>query len=185
MIGFLVLFSLFCFIVIVLKKLRRKPLIVLDLNNVICFREYTLDQRRFAHLDHKGTLLGRHMTWIRPGWESARDDLFNRYEVAVWSSCKRENLNLLLDFLFGDYKDKLLFAWDQSECVIDGNSVKRPNQPNLTKPLSKVWERFLAYGPHNTKIVDDSMEKIRCNPPNCVILVEPWTPDSNQALFFY
>jgi hypothetical protein len=167
------------------KKVVTKPLIILDFNGVTCYREFVPDTERckFVGKVEGGTLLHNHMTWIRPGWFEFRDELFKHCRVAVWSSCKGQNFINLRNHLFGERVAELHFSWDNAECVADGISPKWGTEnpvPNFTKPLQKVWERFPDVDPKRTLMIDDSPEKMKCNPEGTYLIVSSWTPDQKD-----
>jgi hypothetical protein len=160
------------------KSKKDKKLVILDFNGVVCFREYALrpEGRVYAHLDHEAVRLVDSVTWKRPGWEAFRDELFEKYHVAVWSACVKRNLDNLVTFLFReDQRQKLVFAWDQSFCVMDGFHPRKPHVPNFTKPISKIQEQFPEF--QDILLLDDSPEKCSCNDQKFYHLVKSWTPD--------
>jgi hypothetical protein len=84
---------------------------------------------------------------------------FENYSVAIWSSAKLENVNkTLAKLLSKDQLFKLVFIFSQENCLALKGTHKY--HPNFTKPLCKVWSVFSEYGPDNTLIIDDSIEKI-------------------------
>ncbi|KAH0664319.1 hypothetical protein KY284_029250 [Solanum tuberosum] len=89
------------------------------------------------------------------------------------------NMELVLDFLLGDAKHKLLFCWDQSHCTDTGFPVvgTRRSKPIILKKLKKLWDKYEPdlpwergeYDESNTLLLDDSPHKALCNPPNTAI----------------
>lgn len=155
---------------------KKKRLIILDFNGVICYREH-ISERRFPHLDHQATQLHNSVTWTRPGWPEFRDTLMKHFDVAVWSSCQGQNFENLLEHLFGELKRDLIFAWDQTYCEAVGWDEQRKRVLVYEKPLSAVHKLFPQYEPF---MLDDSPTKMRNNPDGSYLIVKSWTPDMDN-----
>jgi hypothetical protein len=164
------------FIIHVDTKKKKKRLIILDFNGVICYREH-ISERRFQHLDHQATQLHNSVTWTRPGWPKFRDTLMKHFDVAVWSSCRGQNFENLLEHLFGERKRDLIFAWDQTYCEAVGWDEQRKRVLVYEKPLSAVHKFFPQYEPF---MLDDSPTKMRNNPDGSYLIVKSWTPDMDN-----
>jgi len=137
----------------VLVKVTR-PLLILDMNNVLVYRAFAPTQAKekpeSVPFNDQATLLGgKFYTWKRPHLDSFIEYCFNNFTVAVWSSALGHNVNDLVDFVFGDRKSELLFVWDQKHC--DAVVLPDPVQPILyqkplfKKPLAKVWAAYPEY----------------------------------------
>ena len=123
------------------------------------------------------TVVGARYVWKRPHLEDFLNYCFETYTVAVWSSARRYNVDLLCNFLFTpEQRQQLLFKWDQSNCVkVEPNpDPQEANKPLFEKHLSHVWEAFPQYSAKSTVIVDDSPLKMRHNPNGCVVIANPW-----------
>lgn len=158
------------------RREKKKKLIVLDFNGVICYREH-ISERRFPHLDHLATRLHNSVTWTRPGWPAFRDALMRDFDVAVWSSCQGRNFDNLLDHLFGSCKHRLIFAWDQDHCTPIGWDEQRKRVLVYEKQLAQVTKQFPQYEPY---MLDDSPSKMRNNPDESYLIVKSWTPDMDN-----
>ncbi|XVF16767.1 hypothetical protein REPUB_Repub10bG0060600 [Reevesia pubescens] len=83
-----------------------KKLLVLDLNGLLADivypppKDYTAD----AHI------AGRAI-FKRPFCDDFLRFCFGKFEVGIWSSRNRKNVERFIDFLMGDMKRKLLFCW--------------------------------------------------------------------------
>lgn len=80
------------------------------MNNVLVHRvfKFTDEQPDTIPFHTSDTLLGtKFYTW-------KRERMFDKYTVAVWSSAQGQNVEDLVDFVFGEKKKDLLFVWDQS-----------------------------------------------------------------------
>nr|KJB33407.1 hypothetical protein B456_006G009600 [Gossypium raimondii] len=101
-----------------------------------------------------------------------------RFEVGIWSSRNRKNVERFIDFLMGDMKQKLLFCWDSSYCTTTQfNTLGHKYKPLVFKDLRKLWEKHDPdlpwekgyYNESNTLLIDDSPYKALLNPPHTAI----------------
>lgn len=165
--------------------MKPKPLLVLDMNNVLVCRAYKpkIKDEKPDLVPHvgKAELLGNTYTWKRPALDALLAELFNGYTVAVWTSARRYNASLLAQFVFGDkYRSKLLFEWDQRHCEVESRGDGE--RPRFLKNVSRIRDKLWPGG--KITIVDDSPEKMLNNDPSEVALVDGWTPanDAGNAL---
>ena len=151
-----------------------KPLVILDMNGVLMYREYN-SQRTDA--DEKR---GRFSIWKRPGLDVFFLRLFGDYNVAVWTSMQEFNTKEMVDFVFPkQYKDKLWFVWNQSNCIKlkdKGHYPDKPDRPYFVKKIPWYW--FLVF--RTIYIVDDDFDKIGFNKYESIVHVPSWTPDKTD-----
>ncbi|XP_060204940.1 uncharacterized protein LOC132632849 [Lycium barbarum] len=153
-----------------------KKLLVLDLNGLLA------DIVPLQHVLYGfkvDTIVSGKAVFKRPFHDDFLQFCFEKFNVGVWSSRIRKNVDLVLDFLLGNAKEKLLFCWDQSHCTDTGFPVvgKKRNKPIILKKLTKLWEKFEPdlpwergeYDESNTLLLDDSPHKALCNPPNTAV----------------
>jgi NLI interacting factor-like phosphatase len=142
-----------------------KPLVILDLNGILCHRVRKERVDTNPHLPYRPSIARIASTPVIP-----RDDIIpflealNRhYMIAVWTSAKRETAKVLIDSLFPiPLRDRLLFVWTQSECerVYTNESHKRKFEREIfRKPLLKVWKAYPLWNSSNTLLMDDSPDK--------------------------
>ncbi|KAK7244990.1 hypothetical protein RIF29_39819 [Crotalaria pallida] len=97
-------------------------------------------------------------------------DLKWGFGLPQWS---RHNIDPSLNCIIGSLKSKLLFVWDQGQCLDSGfNALERESRPIFFKELKKVWEKVKKGGPYtasNTLLIDDKPYKAFLNPPNTAI----------------
>ena len=166
---------------------EKRPLLILDINKVLAFRNFIYDDKMILSEEDResATVLGSHYGWKRPHLEYFLDYVFDKFEVAVWSSANPKNVDLLCNFIFGDRE--LLFVWNQEHCE---KIVPHPN-PNESKPLFRkdlvrVWNTFRAFDETNTLIFDDCPYKMTDNPAMNVIFPKPWSylkQNSDQDMY--
>lgn len=148
-----------------------KPLIVLDLNGILC--------RRVRHYNNVELISNELKQQFRPfiGRVAgtpiiSRMDLGEflskldaRFTLAVWSSAQKKTVMKLVDLLFPrDIAERLLFVWGQNYCVnlkSPGNKDRLVNGADaiFSKPLCKVWSNFPLWNSRNTILIDDSPDK--------------------------
>ncbi|KAK9116022.1 hypothetical protein Sjap_014969 [Stephania japonica] len=161
------------------RRRSRRKLLVLDLNgvlvDVICNVPpgYSPDIR-----------IRRKAVFKRPSCDDFLKFCFERFDVGVWSSKVKKNVDDLVDFLMGDMKRHLLFCWDRSHCTETGRrTIENRHKPMVLKELKKLWyaQEFNLpwengdYDISNTLLLDDSPYKALLNPPNTAIFPHAYT----------
>ncbi|PWA67221.1 FCP1-like domain, HAD-like domain protein [Artemisia annua] len=151
----------------------RKKLLVLDVNGLIV--------DIVAHPDEKykpDTIIGRKAVYKRPYCDEFLKFCFERFNVGVWTSRTRRNIERVLDFLMKDTQKQFIFCWDQSHCTETGfNTLDNSDKPLLLKELKKLWDKQDpdlswdrgVYDESNTILLDDSPYKALRNPPYTAI----------------
>ncbi len=179
-----VIFICFLLSLITLYTMRRKkPLLILDMNNVLLFRCHQHFQAKeypqYVKYNHLANLLGgRFLTWQRPHLIPFIEYCLANYTVAIWSSARPENVNDLVDFVFGKCRSSLLFVWDQTHCkVVEPVSILDGEKPQFRKQISHVWKQFPDFNETNTLMIDDSADKMIENPRQTQWLITRWFPD--------
>lgn len=139
---------------------KRKPLIVLDLDGTLILRR----DKRVIH---------------RKGLPDFLDYIFREYQVAVFTSITKPNLDNIIKQIFSnEYLNRLRFLWDRSFTEFDPNGI---NSWDTIKNISKIREYF----PEVTKILmlDDSPTKTRFNSITEILIVPSFTdPYENYNL---
>ncbi|XP_022740904.1 uncharacterized FCP1 homology domain-containing protein C1271.03c-like isoform X1 [Durio zibethinus] len=154
------------------SQLRNK-LLVLDLNGLLADIVYPPPLNYTAD----AYIVGRAI-FKRPFCDDFLRFSFERFEVGIWSSRNRKNVERFIDFLMGDMKHKLLFCWDSSYCTTTQfNTPGHRYKPLVFKDLRKIWEKHDPdlpwekgyYNESNTLLIDDSPYKALLNPPHTAI----------------
>lgn len=149
-----------------------KPLVILDINGVLLYREY--DSKR-TDADMK---FGRFSIWKRPGLSTFLDTLPLNYHVAVWTSMQQHNTKEMIEMVFPKkWRSKLWFVRNQTHCVKlkdKGFYPDKPDRPYFVKKIPWYWFIFFR----TIYIVDDDFAKIGFNPIETIVNVPSWTPDS-------
>ncbi|KAK7374630.1 hypothetical protein VNO80_08067 [Phaseolus coccineus] len=147
----------------------KKKLIILDVNGLLV--DIVSPPPRHRKAD---TIIGGKALFKRPFYLDFLNFCFEKFEVAIWSSRIRKNIDKVIDYLMGNMKQRLLFCWDLSYCT--GTSFKtleNKYKPLVFKDLRKIWEKYDSnlpwekgyYNESNTLLLDDSPYKALLNPP--------------------
>jgi hypothetical protein len=160
-----------------------KPLIVLDLNGILCHRvRYNIKNNKITQqLSYRPSCANISNTDIIP-----RSDLnefltllHDNFCLAVWTSATRKTAKLLVKALFPkNIQERLLFVWHRNFCTLventtSGTTAAQSNSTNeeeqgegrkddnvtAMKYLSKVWSAYPLWDSTNTILLDDSPEK--------------------------
>ncbi|GMN54308.1 hypothetical protein TIFTF001_023443 [Ficus carica] len=156
----------------------KKKLLILDVNGILVefVSQVPRQYRPHIRISKKGV-------FKRPYCDDFLQFCFERFNVAVWSSRMKINVDKVVNFLFDQTRDKLLFCWDQSHCTPTGlNTLENNSKPLVLKELRKVWEKVEPdlpfergeYDETNTLLLDDSPYKALRNPANTAVFPFPY-----------
>ncbi|KAI3463819.1 hypothetical protein Pfo_020482 [Paulownia fortunei] len=145
-----------------------KKLLVLDVNGLL------VDISSYVPYDYDpDDIILKKAVFKRPYCDDFLKFCFERFNVGVWSSRTKRNMEPILDFLLGNDKCKLLFCWDQSHCTDTGfTTVEKRHKPLLLKKLKRLWDKCEpdlpwergVYNESNTLLLDDTPYKALSNP---------------------
>uniref|UniRef100_A0A804P7X9 FCP1 homology domain-containing protein n=1 Tax=Zea mays TaxID=4577 RepID=A0A804P7X9_MAIZE len=171
------------------KSLRppKKKLLILDLNGLL------VDINEDYHNAHMADAkVRRKLVFRRPYCDDFLNFCALNFELGIWSSRKKENVDSVVNIVMSEFKPHLLFCWDMSKCTFTGHkTLENKHKPLVLKELRKLWnveEQDLPwevgdYSPSNTLLVDDSPYKALRNPPHTAIFPHSysylnWNDDS-------
>nr|GEX04853.1 putative FCP1-like domain, HAD-like domain protein [Tanacetum cinerariifolium] len=126
---------------------------------------------------------GSRAVFKRPYCDDFLRFCFKNFNVGIWSSTSRYNMEKLIDFLMRDYQDELLFCWDRARCTDTGfRTVENINSTLFLKELRKLWEKkdpdlpweIGEYDETNTLLIENAPHKALLNPPNTAIFPYPY-----------
>lgn len=156
-----------------LKNPYKKKLLILDVNGLLA------DVVSFVPYGYKvDMMISGKAVFKRPFCDDFLEFCFDRFDVGVWSSRTKRNMDKLIDFLMGDFRFKLLFCWDQSHCTSTGfTTIENKDKPLVLKELKKLWEKLEPnlpwekgqYNEASTLLLDDSPYKALLNPAHTAI----------------
>lgn len=171
------------------RKNKARKLIILDMNGLFTHRVYNKLNKNGSNivdinkLPKGGAQIWNFLVWIRPGSKKFIRFLLKHYDIAVWSSMSKWNVDQLVKYVFKNKVDNLKFVWAQSKC----KSITHPTnkkKPLFLKNLSEVWKEFPEYDINTTILVDDSNLKAKENPEGTLYKVDEWKGDMNDKEFF-
>ncbi|KAL5751472.1 hypothetical protein ACOSP7_026075 [Xanthoceras sorbifolium] len=161
----------------------KKKLLVLDVNGLLA------DIVSYASCGYKpDTTIAKKAVFKRPYCDDFLRFCFERFNVGVWSSRIRRNVEAVVTFLMGDSRFNLLFTWDASHCSNTGlNTIENKNKPLVMKELKKLWDKLEPglpwekgeYNETNTLLLDDSPYKALRNPAHTAIF--PYSYEHKDA----
>ncbi|ESQ30726.1 hypothetical protein EUTSA_v10012375mg [Eutrema salsugineum] len=148
-------------------SVSRKKLLVLDLNGLLA---NIIDFKEASDQGLKGTTLKCRKIMIRrPFCKDFLRFCFEKFEVGIWSSRKKANVEDICTHLLEDFKGKLLFCWDMDKCTkTEASCLDNKNKKVVFKDLSLIWKKG-DYSKSNTVLLDDSPYKALLNPPHTAI----------------
>ncbi|XP_020208865.1 uncharacterized FCP1 homology domain-containing protein C1271.03c [Cajanus cajan] len=148
----------------------KKRLIVLDINGLLADVVSPPPKDRKAD-----ATIARRAIFKRPFYLEFLEFCFEKFEVGIWSSRLKKNVDLVVNFLMGDMKKRLLFCWDLSHCTgTCFKTLENKHKDVVFKDLRKIWDKYDPnlpwekgyYNESNTLLLDDSPYKALLNPPN-------------------
>ena len=142
-----------------------QPLLILDLNGILCHRVRLLQQDTDTSATSTATFANPYRPSIahiantdiirRPNLFQFITFLDQHFCLAIWTSAQPKTATQLVNALLPpQLRQRLLFVWNQTRC-----KKQKKSGPILVKPLGRVWKEYPIYGPNNTYILDDSPEK--------------------------
>lgn len=147
----------------------KKKLLILDLNGLLV--DIVSSPPKCCKAD---TTIRRRAIFKRPFYLEFLNFCFENFEVGVWSSRTKKNIDSIIDYLMGNMKDRLLFCWDLSHCTQTSfKTLENKYKPLVFKDLRKIWEKHDSnlpwekgyFNESNTLLLDDSPYKALLNPP--------------------
>jgi NLI interacting factor-like phosphatase len=162
-----------------------KPLLVLDLNGILCCRlrrEPGVDPLPLkAYRPQMGPKIAMTPVISRPDRQAFLEYLDQHFVLSIWTSAKAKTAKALVKLLVPDaISRKLLFVWAQHNCQVDSESQTGPAHQRPTpksampakvlykKDLGQVWKEFPLWNQSNTLLMDDSPDKCMAWQENAV-----------------
>lgn len=162
-----------------------QPLLVLDLNGILCHRIRRQEDPDYfrqndKNEDTKSTMYRPSVGTVAGTPVLPRIDLTNflqyldeHFCLAVWTSAKTKTAKALIKLLFpNDVANRLLFIWCQNHCEMTAISAPRGDNDAADtlykKDLNKVWKEYPLWNARNTLLMDDSPDKCEVCKSNAV-----------------
>jgi NLI interacting factor-like phosphatase len=157
-----------------------KPLIVLDLNGILCYRirrqlkfeNQELVNTVYPYRPQLGPDIAQTPIIPRPDVTSFLEYLDAHFCLAIWTSAKTKTANALIKLLIPEpVRDRLLFIWSQAQCEASAQlpeSTIPSNTVVYRKNLASVWQKYPLWSTCNTLLIDDSPDKCTCYKENSI-----------------
>ena len=164
---------------------KHKYTICLDMNGVLLARYYVNDPTRPSREpDYR---IKNHHIYIRPGFKKFINVLLHNFNVGIWSSVRKDNLDTLCKSIFSrEQLNRFLFVLDGSYCTIIPNEdsqakgvAKGTKKPIMLKETKKLCEMYGINQAHLV-LVDDSEYKAALNMGGISIHPSSYTGDIND-----
>ncbi|WCJ25573.1 Haloacid dehalogenase-like hydrolase (HAD) superfamily protein [Euphorbia peplus] len=156
----------------------KKKLLVLDLNGLLA--DVVSNPPKGCRGDIK---IRKQAIFKRPFCIEFLEFCFEKFEVGLWSSRTKRNIDGIVDYLLGDMKRKFLFCWDLSHCTpTTFKTLENRHKQLVFKELRKIWEKCDPglpwekgyFNESNTLLLDDSPYKALLNPANTALFPYPY-----------
>ena len=157
-----------------LGQLARRRLIILDLNGLLLFR--VMEGKKKAYKDYLSTSkkVGNFRVWERPFCVPFVNFVLDNFDVVVWSSAMKHNVDPLVDSVFGERKAELKGVLYQNSCLRQRYPDETVKKPLFKKPLEKAWEvAGEGFDETNTLLIDDT--EIKATYADNVFCPSEWT----------
>jgi hypothetical protein len=137
---------------------NKKYTICLDVNGVLLSRYYKDDpDKPSREPDYK---IKNHSIYLRPGFNKFINVMLHHFNVGIWSSVRKDNLDSICNTIFSrEQLKRLMFVLDGSYCTIIPSDS---NKPIMLKETQKIFDMF-KIDPSNFVFVDDSEYKAKLN----------------------
>ncbi|XP_058105860.1 uncharacterized protein LOC131249236 isoform X2 [Magnolia sinica] len=160
-----------------------KKLLVLDLNGLLARTIYRFQNLPFLNQRKPDGIFGSKLVFKRPFCDEFLQFCFSKFEVGLWSTIEKHNVDAVINFVMGGWKHKLLFTWYQSDSSDTGfKTLENDAKPLFLKELKKLWENENGslpwskgqFSSSNTLLIDDAPYTALKNPPNTAIFPHPY-----------
>ncbi|KAK1352938.1 hypothetical protein POM88_052776 [Heracleum sosnowskyi] len=143
----------------------RRKLLVLDINGLLADIVEPIPRGNETFLR-----VGRKAVFKRPHCEDFMLFCLERFDVGIWSSRTKKNVDSILARLLGyDIRFQLKFCWGQSNCNVTNFKTRESGNKFLMYKEIKKLSAIGGYDESNTLLVDDTPYKAYKNPPNTTI----------------
>ena len=166
-----------------------KKLLVLDMNGLLFWRGRKGSPELAAISQAPDATAGQFAIYSRPHLHEFMAWCSQRFELAVWSTAQRKNLDPMIRLAFhGLPPPRLVF--DQTNCTDTGQLHPGDTTGThrvLIKELARLWADARLdsgrYGAANTLLIDDSPYKAVANPEHTAIHPIEWRGPSDANAF--
>lgn len=142
----------------------KKGLIILDIDNTLIDTKIILDKYKDNYSKPSFTLSKtdisklykknaeivpfiRVLIYRRPYLTQFLTYIFQHFYVGIWTAANEEWMNIVLNKVLKNYKNKFLFKWHREHSNPEGKYMK---------PLRRIFEKYPRFNSSNTLIIDDN-----------------------------
>ena len=145
----------------------KKKLCILDLNGILL--EKVNKNFNPNNLRIHDTTINKQKIWFRPHMNEFLEFIFDKFNVGIWSSSMYHNTIPMVEEIFKDYEDKILFIFHRENFI----KMMNPNTKEFDKlkDLSLIWKIFENFDDRNSFIIDKFGSNI-CNSNNGIFIPE-------------
>uniref|UniRef100_A0A0D3C4L9 Mitochondrial import inner membrane translocase subunit TIM50 n=1 Tax=Brassica oleracea var. oleracea TaxID=109376 RepID=A0A0D3C4L9_BRAOL len=93
---------------------KKKKLLILSPNGLLLYRVHVQNLRRKPENRSPDATCGPNLVYKRPFAGEFMKFCLERFEVGIWSSANESNVDIILNIVLEDLKNKLLFVWDNT-----------------------------------------------------------------------
>lgn len=139
-------------------------LILFDVNGLLCRKTWNEESQKLEF-------------YPVPGVKEFIDSLKSSYTLGIFSSTRHHNIVKILKEIFGA-KHPFQIILDRSVTQLDPRYPEVPKHSTIKK-LKRLWTNPVhneerKWDITNTLLVDHEIEKIGCNPANCILVVSEY-----------
>ncbi|CAN8284991.1 unnamed protein product [Cochlearia groenlandica] len=159
-----------------------KKLLIISPHGILLHRVHKMNMRETPKNRSPDASCGPNLVYKRPFVVEFMRFCLERFEVGIWSSASERNVNMILDVVLEDMKDKFLFVWGQPMCTNSGlTTLENNGRPLFFKDISEVFQRFTCFSASNTIFIDDEPYKALLNPDTTCLFPLTYDPtDKND-----
>lgn len=168
-----------------ISKPQTKPLILLDVNGLLCLKIKPNDPRYIT--TEKLSFPPYYDVIARPGIKELLAKLAEKYTLGIYSSTTYKNINEILGLLYGKDKRPFLFIADRELTKNDPDYGTDPtiNEYDTIKVLSQIWENPTRnykriWNSSNTLLIDHELKKLRFNAEQNILIVDEFNPQTES-----
>ncbi|KAL0740369.1 hypothetical protein Bca4012_081882 [Brassica carinata] len=163
------------------SKKEKKKLLILSPNGLLLYRVHMQICVESPRTDLQTQLVGQ---ILRPFAGEFMKFCLERFEVGIWSSANESNVDIILNIVLEDLKNKLLFVWDQKQSTDIGlKTLENSDKPMFFKDLSKVFQKFKDFSASNTILIDNEPYKALLNPDHTGVFPVKYDPKDRNDDF--
>lgn len=151
---------------------KNKKLLILDLNKTLLYRLYKFDKKKLIPKRLPDFGVNNFNCYLRPNLEIFLNYVFDKYDVAVWTSATLINTTPLIQHIFGDRNLKFIFT--RENC----SNVKEIGDYSSIKDLSKITDYNYIYNLNNIIVIEDSTDKYLDEHKNVVKVIDGYFGDT-------